>query len=76
MAQTARRMVAKDPVEKLAHRRMTVLELAGRLGNVTEAGKPRTNANDAKKQLNSIAWPMTISSSRLVLRTLPKKWCT
>jgi hypothetical protein len=28
---------SKDPVEKLAHRRLTVLELAERLGNVSEA---------------------------------------
>jgi hypothetical protein len=32
MSQAARRVVAKDPHEKLAHRRMTVLELAERLG--------------------------------------------
>ena len=38
MAQAAgKRVTAKDPVEKLAHRRMTVLELAERLGNVAEA---------------------------------------
>lgn len=37
MAQAARRLTAKDPMEKLAHRRLTVLELAQRLGNVTEA---------------------------------------
>ena len=37
MAQSARRLTSKDPVEKLAHRRLTVLELAERLGNVSEA---------------------------------------
>ena len=37
MAQAARRITARDPGEKLAHRRLTVLELAERLGNVTEA---------------------------------------
>jgi hypothetical protein len=37
MGQAARKVTAKDPGEKLAHRRMTVLELAQRLGNVTEA---------------------------------------
>lgn len=36
MGQTsAKRVTAKDPSEKLAHRRMTVLELAERLGNVS-----------------------------------------
>ena len=37
MAQAARKVTAKDPNDKLAFRRMTVLELAERLGNVTEA---------------------------------------
>lgn len=41
MVQAARRVVAKDPNEKLAHRRMTVLELAERLNNVTEARRRR-----------------------------------
>ena len=33
----ARKLTAKDANEKLAHRRLTVLELAARLGNVAEA---------------------------------------
>jgi hypothetical protein len=37
MAQAARRVTAKDANQKLAHRRLTVLELAERLGNVAEA---------------------------------------
>jgi transposase InsO family protein len=37
MAQAARKVTAKDTNEKLAHRRLTVLELAERLGNVAEA---------------------------------------
>ena len=37
MAQAARKMTAKDVNAKLAHRRLTVLELAERLGNVAEA---------------------------------------
>jgi transposase-like protein len=39
MAETAtrKRVSAKDPETKLAHRRLTVLELAQTLGNVTEA---------------------------------------
>jgi hypothetical protein len=37
MAQAARNVTAKDANEKLAHRRLTVLELAQRLGNVAEA---------------------------------------
>jgi hypothetical protein len=37
MAQAARKVTAKDAGEKLAHRRLTVLELAERLGNVSEA---------------------------------------
>jgi transposase InsO family protein len=54
MAQAARKLTAKDPVEKLAHRRMTVLELAQRLGNVTEAcrrgGIDRTSFYDWKRR--------------------------
>jgi hypothetical protein len=34
MAQAARKLTAKDANEKLAHRPLTVLELAERLGNV------------------------------------------
>lgn len=37
MVQAVRKVTAKDANEKLAHRRLTVLELAERLGNVTEA---------------------------------------
>src|SRR4028118_1323236 len=33
------RVTPKDATEKLAHRRLTVLELAERLGNVAEAGR-------------------------------------
>ena len=55
MAQAAgKRVTAKDPVEKLAHRRMTVLELAERLGNVAEAcrrgGIDRTSFYDWKRR--------------------------
>ena len=55
MARAARkRVTAKDPVEKLAHRRMTVLELAERLGNVAEAcrrgGIDRTSFYDWKRR--------------------------
>jgi transposase InsO family protein len=54
MAQAARKVTAKDPGEKLAHRRMTVLELAERLGNVTEAcrrgGIDRTSFYDWKRR--------------------------
>ena len=54
MAQAARRLTAKDPAEKLAHRRLTVLELAERLGNVTEAcrrgGIDRTSFYDWKRR--------------------------
>jgi hypothetical protein len=35
MAQAARKVTAKGPSEKLAHRRLTLLELAERLGNVS-----------------------------------------
>jgi hypothetical protein len=34
MARPARKVTAEDADEKLAHRRLTVLELAERLGNV------------------------------------------
>jgi transposase InsO family protein len=54
MGQAARKLTAKDPVEKLARRRMTVLELAERLGNVTEAcrrgGIDRTSFYDWKRR--------------------------
>lgn len=54
MGQTARRVTAKDPNEKLAHRRLTVLELAERLGNVSEAcrrgGIDRTSFYDWKRR--------------------------
>ncbi len=54
MAQAARKLTAKDTNEKLAHRRLTVLELAQRLGNVTEAcrrgGIDRTSFYDWKRR--------------------------
>jgi transposase len=54
MAQAARKLTAKDANEKLAHRRLTVLELAQRLGNVTEAcrrgGIDRTSFYDWKRR--------------------------
>ena len=54
MAQAARKLTAKDTNEKLAHRRMTVLELAQRLGNVAEAcrrgGIDRTSFYDWKRR--------------------------
>jgi transposase InsO family protein len=57
MAQAARRLTAKDANEKLAHRRLTVLELAERLGNVTEAcrrgGIDRTSFYDWKRRFQT-----------------------
>ena len=55
MARTSsERVTAKDPGTKLAHRRMTVLELAQRLGNVSEAcrrgGMDRTSFYDWKRR--------------------------
>src|ERR671915_948700 len=54
MGQAARKLTAKDANEKLAHRRLTVLELAERLGNVTEAcrrgGIDRTSFYDWKRR--------------------------
>src|SRR3712207_3597563 len=54
MAQAARKITAKDTNEKLAHRRLTVLELAERLGNVTEAcrrgGIDRTSFHGWKRR--------------------------
>jgi transposase InsO family protein len=54
MGQAARKVTAKDPGEKLAHRRLTVLELAERLGNVSEAcrrgGIDRTSFYDWKRR--------------------------
>ena len=58
MAQAAaRRTTAKDANEKLAHRRLTVLELAERLGNVAEAcrrgGIDRTSFYDWKRRFQT-----------------------
>jgi Winged helix-turn helix len=54
MAQAARRLTAKDPGEKPAHRRLTVLGLAERLGNVAEAcrrgGIDRTSFYEWKRR--------------------------
>jgi transposase-like protein len=54
MVQAARKVTAKATTEKLAHRRLTVLELAERLGNVTEAcrrgGIDRTSFYDWKRR--------------------------
>jgi transposase InsO family protein len=54
MGQAARKVTAKDPGEKLAHRRLTVLELAERLGNVSQAcrrgGIDRTSFYDWKRR--------------------------
>lgn len=57
MAQAARKMVAKDAYEKLAHRRLTVLELAERLNNIAEAcrrgGIDRTGFCDGKRRFQT-----------------------
>src|SRR3712207_2960893 len=57
MAPAARKVTAKDANEKLAHRRLTVLELAQRLGNVTEAcrrgGIDRTSFYDWKRRFQT-----------------------
>ena len=57
MAQAARKLTAKDTNEKLAHRRLTVLELAERLGNVSEAcrrgGIDRTSFYDWKRRFQT-----------------------
>jgi transposase InsO family protein len=54
MAQAARKVTAKDASQKLAHRRLTVIELAERLGNVAEAcrrgGIDRTSFYDWKRR--------------------------
>ena len=54
MAQPARRITTKGTNEKLAHRRLTVLELAERLGSVSEAcrrgGIDRTSFYDWKRR--------------------------
>src|ERR671910_2245857 len=54
MAQAARKVTAKDANEKLARRRLTVLELAEGLGNVAEAcrrgGIDRTSFYDWKRR--------------------------
>ena len=58
MAQAAkRRVTAKDPGTKLVHRRLTVLELAERLGNVSEAcrrgGMDRTSFYEWKRRFQT-----------------------
>jgi transposase-like protein len=54
MAQAARKVATKDASGKLAHRRLTVLGLAERLGNVAEAcrrgGIDRTSFYDWKRR--------------------------
>ncbi len=54
MAQAPRKLAAKDANEKLAHRRLTVLGLAERLGNVAEAcrrgGIDRTSFYEWKRR--------------------------
>jgi transposase InsO family protein len=54
MGQPARKVTVKNANEKLAHRRLTVLELAERLGNVAEAcrrgGIDRTSFYDWKRR--------------------------
>jgi hypothetical protein len=51
---TRERVSAKDPETKLAHRRLTVLELAQTLGNVTEAcrqgGIDRSSFDEGKRR--------------------------
>jgi hypothetical protein len=44
MAQAARKVTAKNANEKLAHRRLAVLELAERLGKVAEVPRHRGRA--------------------------------
>jgi len=39
MSKVAERITAKDPAVKLAHRRLSVLELAQKLGSVSKACK-------------------------------------
>ena len=60
MVQAARKVTAKDPGEKLAHRRLTVLELAERLGNVSEAcrrvGIDRTSFMTGSDASSSRGW--------------------
>lgn len=57
MAAAARKMLAKNANEKLAHRRLTVLELAERLNNVTEAcrrsGIDRTSFHAWKRRFQT-----------------------
>jgi transposase-like protein len=54
MGQAARKVTVRDANAKLAHRRLTVLELAERLGNVAEAcrrgGIDRTSFYDWKRR--------------------------
>lgn len=51
------RITAKDPVTKLAHKRLTVLELAESLGNVSEAcrrsGIDRTSYYEYKRRFQT-----------------------
>jgi hypothetical protein len=68
MAQAARTLTAKDPGEKLAHRRLTVLELAQRLGNVSEAC--RRGGIDRTSRIITAGNPLQLG--RLVVRALGK----
>ena len=53
MAQAARKVTAKDPGEKLAQRRLTVLELAERLGNVSGGLPARRDRPDQLLRLEA-----------------------
>jgi transposase InsO family protein len=56
-AQTVSRVTAKNPTDKLAHKRLSVLQLAESLGNVAEAcrrgGMDRTSFYDFKRRFQT-----------------------
>jgi len=48
MEKNHKKITTKDPVEKIARKRLSVLQLAESLGNVTEACEKLTNIHDAQ----------------------------
>jgi hypothetical protein len=54
MAQSGRKITAKDANQKLAQRRLSVLELAERLGNVAEACSPRSIGSDPNRSRHEL----------------------
>jgi hypothetical protein len=69
MAQAARKITAKDANAKLALRRLTVLELAERLGNVAEACRAAGSTGPASTTGNGASGSKASTASRTCRRS-------